>query len=120
MAVSETALRRLKSVTPLPNYRLQIISDDAPPMTVDLAPDVMRGGVFRSLKDETKFAQVRISDNGYAIEWPEPSDDDGRPLVDIDADALLTLGLQQHVNRHAEGLVQRILRALFGQSSAAV
>ena len=113
MPVGATELRRITSVQALPGYRLHVAWQDAPPITISLADDVQKGGIFRTLADEEKFAKVRIADEGYLIEWPEPADDDGRPIVDIDADALFVLGLQQHVQHHTDGLVQRIFRSFF-------
>jgi hypothetical protein len=97
MPVGKTALRRLRSVEALSAHRLRVAWYDFPPMIVSLDEDVRRGGVFQSLRDEALFARVRIADDGYLIEWPEPADIEGKPVIDIDADALFALGLQQHV-----------------------
>jgi hypothetical protein len=41
---------------------------------IDFAPVAKRGGVFTKLSDPQYFAQVRITDRGRAIEWPDELD----------------------------------------------
>ncbi|MGA9869089.1 MAG: hypothetical protein WBQ75_21875, partial [Acetobacteraceae bacterium] len=51
-------------------------------------------GVFAELRNEARFARVRLNDIATAVEWPEPCDADGYPVIEIDSDALFALGTE--------------------------
>jgi hypothetical protein len=63
---------------------------------VDLSDMISRGGVFATLSDKDKFAAVRVGEKGVLIDWPEPKDDLGYPIIEIDSPALVDKVAQQH------------------------
>jgi hypothetical protein len=95
------ALRRIKAVMPRTRHRLAITWDRPGPLTVvDLSQVIQKGGVYSELQDEAKFARVRVNARKRAIEWPEPSDELGYPIIEIDADALFEMGYEQQEAEH--------------------
>jgi len=60
------------------NHRLKVVFDDGEVRTVDLA-DHLHGPVFEPLKDQEKFAQVRVDPELGTITWPTGADLD--PIV---------------------------------------
>ena len=62
---------RVKSVTPLSEYRLQIIFTDEEVGVYDCRP-LLDFGVFSELRDEAYFRQVR-ADLGTVV-WPDEQD----------------------------------------------
>jgi len=57
-------------------------------ITVDLSDVVHRGGAFKPLQDERLFSLAKPSPGGDGIEWPEPKDEHGEPLISIDAESI--------------------------------
>jgi hypothetical protein len=101
MIMQAQPLLRIKSVEPKPGYRLSVYLDQGPPMTIDLTQMIERGGVFASLRENDNFSKVRIGKHNRILEWPLPKDDDGYPIIEIDAESLFYMASQQ-------GLRQRI------------
>jgi len=93
--MSETQLRQIKSIEARSSFRIIVNWEAGPSLLVDLSQFVLRGGVFEALRNEEIFSAVRIGENGALIEWPTPSDTMGYPIIDIDAEALYVLGMQQ-------------------------
>jgi hypothetical protein len=79
-------------------------------MVVSLADLIKRGGVFEILRDPHKFAAVRIGERQRVIEWPEPRNDLGYPVIEIDADGLYERGAHQGVRAAMSRLIDLILR----------
>ncbi|HEY5312271.1 MAG TPA: DUF2442 domain-containing protein [Pirellulales bacterium] len=65
-------LPRVVKVAPLPQYRLHVEFDDGVSGTIDLS-DELDGEVFRTLRDEAIFRQVRVDEFG-AVCWPNGPD----------------------------------------------
>lgn len=95
-------LRRIKSVGAKPGHRLAVVLDTGEEITVDLSDSITRGGVFAPLEDQKVFARVRVGDRRRTVEWPEPADGDGEPLIDIDAESLLHIASQQRGAVHGK------------------
>lgn len=62
---------------------------------MDFSDDVRRGGVWSCLSSPAAFAGARIGRNGRVLEWPDPTGASGEPVIDVDADALFFLGVEQ-------------------------
>ncbi len=90
------AFRKIVSVEARPGYRLAIGWGGNRHSVVDLSDMISRGGVFAALSDKDKFAAVRVGEKGRLIEWPEPADDLGHPVVEIDSSALIYKMSEQH------------------------
>lgn len=93
--MSDRSLRRIRSVEARPGYRLAVSWDQGRVAVVDLSDMISRGGVFTKLSDKNKFALVRVGENSRIVEWPEPSDEFGYPIIEIDADALFLKSQEQ-------------------------
>lgn len=93
---------RIKALEPKPDHRIALIWEDGSTGTVDLSPEIKRGGVFARLADESQFRKVRLAPGGRAIEWPDES---GEAVVDIDAEALRR-------RAHRDSLLTTVLRHL--------
>ena len=87
-------LLKIRSVEPREGYRL-VVNLDQGSTIVDFTDTIAKGGLFAELKDEKKFAQVRVGERQRVIEWPEPKDDLGYPAIEIDAESLVHMGSQQ-------------------------
>lgn len=116
--MAPSPMRRLKSVAPKPGYRLSISWEKGGVTTVGLSPTISIGGVFSTLSDNTAFSKVRIGENQRTVEWPEPSDVDGYPIVTIDADALFCMAQDQE-SANLEGSMRRLLETLKALGKAA-
>jgi hypothetical protein len=93
-----TSLRRIRSVEARSGYRVVVAWDTGRPLIIDLSDMISRGGVFAALSDHSKFSAVRVGDSQRVIEWPEPMDDLGDPVVEIDAEALFEKANDQRRN----------------------
>ena len=71
-----------------PEYWLVVIFADGRQVDIDLGDVIRRDGPFQPLRDRRLFARVRTSADGQIIEWPEPSDQNGAPLLQIDIRSL--------------------------------
>jgi hypothetical protein len=88
--------RKILSVEERPGYRLMLGWGGGRESIVDLSDMISRGGVFAALSDRDKFAAVRVGEKGRLIEWPEPKDDLGDPMIEIDTAALAYKIREQH------------------------
>jgi hypothetical protein len=66
-------------------------------MTIDFSSDIKRGGVWEPLTSPSAFSAVTVVKNGEAIEWDSPRDSFGDALIDVDADGLFMMGMEQSV-----------------------
>ncbi|MFB3893422.1 MAG: DUF2442 domain-containing protein [Phycisphaerae bacterium] len=64
-------LPRVKSVKPMPDYQLEIVFTNGDVGLYDCRP-LLDFGVFRELRDETYFRQVRVVLG--AVAWPHEQD----------------------------------------------
>jgi hypothetical protein len=98
-----SAIRKIRSVEAKPNYILAI-NWERGGAAVDLSDFIKRGGVFEPLSDVAKFELVRLTENKTGVEWPYPADEDGYPIVSIDAEALFVLSVSQNNARKVKSL----------------
>jgi hypothetical protein len=94
--------------------RLYIAWEDGPRATLDMAPSIRKGGVFSMLENPENFNKVRIGERGRTIEWPEPADAQGYPIIDIDAEslmAMLTAQKQGELNSKINSIARSIRNA---------
>lgn len=63
----------IKSVQPLPNYNLILTFENGEKRQFDMNP-FLNQGIFRELKDISKFNQVRVSFD--TVEWENEADID--------------------------------------------
>jgi hypothetical protein len=89
------APRLIRNIEPKSGYKVTIAWEGSPQSTVDLTDMIQKGGVFEALRNEKVFLEARVSENRRKIEWPEPADKEGEPLIDIDAESLHYLATQQ-------------------------
>jgi len=61
----------IKSVQPLPNYNLILTFENGEKRQFDVNP-FLNQGIFRELKDISKFNQVRVSFD--TVEWENEAD----------------------------------------------
>ena len=61
----------IKSVQPLPNYNLILTFENGEKRQFDVNP-FLNQGIFRELKDISKFNQVRVSFD--TVEWENAAD----------------------------------------------
>lgn len=61
----------IKSVQPLPNYNLILTFENGEKRQFDVNP-YLNQGIFRELKDISKFNQVRVSFD--TVEWENEAD----------------------------------------------
>jgi hypothetical protein len=112
--MSGTTWRLIKAIEPKAGHRLVVTWDDAPPLVVSFADEVRRGRIFTPLTDEATFAKVRIGEGRRTIEWPDPHDYDGHPLIDVDAETLLTMALNQRSGNLFHRLLSQFMRSPTG------
>jgi hypothetical protein len=112
-------LRRITSVAPRPDYRLAISWDAGPSMIVSLGDLIEEGGVFEALRDKEKFSAVRVGERERAVVWPDPRDDHGYPIVEMDADALFERGMNQRFRTGVVRLVEAVQKLMAGDAHPA-
>lgn len=72
---------KIKSVTPLENYRLLVHFTEGCCREYDMAPLIQRMPVFAPLRDVPGlFGQVRTDPGGYGVSWNDDLDLDGAEL----------------------------------------
>ncbi len=81
-------LHKIKAVEARQGYRLSVVWDTGRQAVIDISDMISRGGVFAALSDKATFSAVRVGGGGRTIEWPEPADDMGYPVIEIDSTAL--------------------------------
>lgn len=74
-------IHRVTSVTHLGSYMLHLTFEDGTSRDVDLEP-VLRGGLYRPLRDPALFAQVRVDPEVHTLVWPNGADFDPATLHD--------------------------------------
>ena len=92
--MSSVTLPRIKSVEPRSNFKLAVSWDKGPRSVIDFSQDI-ENGIFSALKDPKLFERVRIGERSRTVEWPEPKDDLGYPIIEIDAESLAAMALDQ-------------------------
>jgi len=109
--MADFPLRRIRSVDPKPGFRLALTWDKGASSTVDLSDMISKGGVFQPLAEKSVFAAVRIGENNRVIEWPAPADEDGDPIISIDADALFEKASRQ-TTKNLAGSMKLLLQTV--------
>ena len=66
---------RIRTVEPLPGYRLRMELTDGRTIERDLSGELW-GPVFEPLKDPAFFAQVRVDPGSGTVVWPNGADFD--------------------------------------------
>src|SRR5450631_1742216 len=95
LSMTDGILHRIARVEPRPGHRLLVDWASGDQSVVDFAGDIANGGIWARLRDEEKFAQARVANEGRVLEWPDPAGRDGSPRIDVDADGLFDLATQQ-------------------------
>ena len=65
---------KLLSVQPIGADKLRVVWDDQHQATIDLASILRNYPSVAPLKDAAQFAQVRLSSDGWSVEWPSGVD----------------------------------------------
>jgi hypothetical protein len=86
--VNVIKMPRVKMIEARPGYWLAVTFADGCEILVDLGDVIRRGGQFKPLQNQQLFSQATASLLGDRIEWPEPKDEHGEPLICIDAASL--------------------------------
>jgi hypothetical protein len=107
MTTVEQQLRRIRSISYRPPYRLTIAWDEGSPMSVDFS-ELVGTGVFAPLKETEIFSMARVGERGRWIEWPNQDRPGDEPLVEIDADALYEMGMGQRARSTLQQILQRV------------
>ena len=102
--MADAPLRRIREVSARPGYRILVTWERGPRTIVDLSAIISKGGVFSDLADASNFNAVRIGAGNRIVEWPIPADDEGYPIVEIDADALFHMFEQQRNSQLASNM----------------
>jgi hypothetical protein len=100
-----TELKRITILEHLPGPKLAITWDDQPRMVIDFTSLIRSRADLAPLADESLFKKARIGERRRVVEWPTPADEDGEPLLDIDAETLFDIA--SHQSHH--DLLHRIL-----------
>jgi hypothetical protein len=100
--MSDCFLHPIDRIEPRPGYRVLVSWRAGGQSLVDFSDDVAHGQVWQPLRDEALFANVRLVNNGTVIEWPEPKRHNGEPEIDVDADGLWYMALEQNAAIAAE------------------
>lgn len=86
---------RLKSVTALPEHRLDLEFIDGTLYAVSLAQDIEHLPGLHPLQDAAAFSQAVVADAGWTVEWPEFD-------IQIGADTLWLDALEQNSRDEAQ------------------
>lgn len=95
------AMPRIASVTPLPDFKLSVLFEEGPALTIDMTDTLRKGGVFAALRDRAAFDRVRLGDRRRTVEWPAPDLRHGE-VIDIDAESLMHMAQRQAAAGEAE------------------
>lgn len=69
------AVPRIDAVSALPGYRLRICWKTGQVSTVDISDIIRDYKAFQRLRDDPDlFAQVRVGEYAYDVEWPDDMD----------------------------------------------
>jgi len=89
---------RIRAVEARADYRLVVQYETGENIDISLGGAIRQGGVFEPLRDQRLFSRVRIGEARDKVEWPEPKDKFGEPMVDVDAESLWYMHAdQQHM-----------------------
>jgi hypothetical protein len=88
-------LPRISAIEPFGRFELRVHLTDFDPFAVDFSSTIDQGGVFSSLADMDTFRAVRIGRNHRVVEWPIPEDNEGNPIIEIDAESLRAMHEEQ-------------------------
>lgn len=72
---------KIERVAPAGDRKLAVLFDDGLEVMIDLAGIIGRRTALAPLSDPATFAQVRLSDDGWSVEWPECGIDFGAPQL---------------------------------------
>ncbi len=86
-------LPRIESAEPIIPGVLKLVFRDGYQGVVDLRPLLAKGGIFSSLQDPARFAEVKVDEFGHSVAWVN----DNGYEVDLSAD-----GLRRDCERQAE------------------
>jgi hypothetical protein len=64
---------KIKSVKPLPDYRLRVVFYNDMVVTYDCSP-LLEEAVFNPLSDQSLFNQAQVDSGGYGIVWNDDID----------------------------------------------
>lgn len=107
------AFPTIRSVSAQPDYKLSVTWDRGSRATIDFKKVIEEGGVFASLKNIDVFNKVKLGERNRTIVWPEPADDLGYPIIDIDAESLAAMSSEQG----KESLFNAISKAVKSEAS---
>lgn len=66
---------KIKSVAPLPNFRLSVQFENGVQCEYNMQPAFARWPAFRSLQEVPQlFEQVRVDPGGYGVSWNDELD----------------------------------------------
>ena len=68
MSIADAFLHPIDRIEPQPGYRILVFWKAGGHSLVDFSDDVANGAVFEPLRDEQKFARVRLVREGTVIE----------------------------------------------------
>jgi hypothetical protein len=88
-------LPRIEAIEPFGRFELRVYLFDSEPFAVDFSGTIDQGGVFSQLADMDIFRAVRIGWNNRIVEWPTPKDNEGNPIIEIDAESLRAMHEEQ-------------------------
>jgi hypothetical protein len=63
--------QKVKAVTPLGDYRLEVVFADGYASEINLAPLVGRGPIYEPLRDVRIFQGVKVSPEWGVLEWSD-------------------------------------------------
>lgn len=77
-------LHMIERAEPRDGFKVAVAFRDGREGTVDFAPVIADGGVYRALSDPERFRSVKIGDHGRSLVWVDAEGEE----IDICADAL--------------------------------
>src|SRR5438128_6880150 len=72
---------RIQSATPAGRAKLSVAFDDGFQATIELAAIIRKHPNLASLAEENAFQDLRVSDDGWSVEWPGCGIDFGAPQL---------------------------------------
>ena len=75
------SIGRIESVAKQGRRGLLVAWDDGRTSAIDLAPRIAAHPQLAPLDDDEAFRAVRVSEDGWSLEWPEPGIDLGAPQL---------------------------------------
>jgi len=93
--MSSAIQHRIARIEPLPGFRIRIWWQAGGEGITDFSDDLARFPIWEPVRDEAQFNTVRLEEGGRQIEWPEPVDQWGYPVLEVDADGLWHMAQEQ-------------------------